>query len=151
MRTKPQKTWIVVADGARAHVVRNDGPGTGLTAVPKGEMATENPPTRETGSDRPGRSYESVGGARHALAPRVDWHQHQKDVFARNVAKMLDEAASAGNFERLILVAPPHTLGELRQALKPQTRQRVIAEINKDLTSLPIPELADHLQSTIKL
>ncbi|MSO85482.1 MAG: hypothetical protein EXR04_05965 [Rhodospirillales bacterium] len=69
MRIKAQRTWILVADGARAHVVTSAGPGMDLKLVPGSDVRHELLPTREIGTDRPGRTQESVGGARHAIAP----------------------------------------------------------------------------------
>ncbi|MCC7016733.1 MAG: host attachment protein [Rhodospirillales bacterium] len=151
MRIKTPRTWILVADGARAHVVLSAGPGAGLKAVPGSDIRQEHLPTRDLGTDRPGRAQESVGGARHALVPRVDWHQQQKEQFARAIARKLDAEAAGGSFERLILVAPPQTLGEIRAALKPATMKLVAAEINKDLTHVPIPELGPHLGEAVKV
>ncbi len=145
MPTKTKRTWILVADGARALVVMNEGPGRGLKTVPGREIRIEIPPTRDLGADKPGRAQESVGGSRHAIAPRIDWHDQRKEEFARAVARTLDEDASGGRFERLVLVAPPATLGHIRAALKPATRKLVEAEINKDLTHLPVDEIAIHL------
>ncbi len=145
MPTKTKRTWILVADGARALLVSNEGPGRALKTVPGREIKIENPPTRELGSDKPGRSRESVGGARHAIAPRTDWHDQRKEDFAREIARGLDADAADGRFDRLVLVAPPATLGHIRAALKPATRKLVGAEINKDLTHLPVDELAPHL------
>ena len=149
MQIKVQRTWILVADGARAHVVTSAGPGMGLELVPGSDVRHELLSTREIGTDRPGRVQESVGGARHSIAPRVDWHQQQKEQFARAIARKLDAEAANGSFERLVLVAPPQTLGEIRAALKPATMKRVAAEINKDLTHVPIPELGPHLTEAI--
>lgn len=151
MPAKTPRTWILIADGARAHVVARARPGAGLKVVPGSDIRHDHAPTRALGSDRPGRSRESVGGSRHALAPRVDWHRQQKEEFARAVARKLDADAARGRFERLVLVAPPETLGGIRAALKAATLKRVTAEITKDLTHVPIPDLADHLGEAVKI
>jgi protein required for attachment to host cells len=145
MPNKTKRTWILIADGARALVVMNDGPGKGLKTVPGREIRIEVPPTRELGTGKPGRAQESVGGARHTIAPRVDWHEQRKEEFARAVAKKMDADAARKRFDRLVLVAPPVTLGNIRAALKPATRKLVAAEINKDLTHLPVDKLEPHL------
>jgi protein required for attachment to host cells len=41
--------------------------------------------------------------------------------------------------------APPRTLADLRKAMQPDVRKRVIAEIDKDLTKHPIFEIERHL------
>lgn len=151
MRVKTPRTWILIADGARAHVVERVGAGADLKLVPGSDVRNELQSTREIGTDRPGRAQESVGMARHAIAPRIDWHQQQKERFARAIARKLDAEAASGSFEQLVLVAPPQTLGEIRSALKPATAKRISAEIDKDLTHVPIPELASHLEGSIKV
>jgi protein required for attachment to host cells len=39
-------------------------------------------------------------------------------------------------------VAPPPTLAALRKQLDGKTQQRVVAEVGKDLTKHPVPEIA---------
>ena len=64
---------------------------------------------------------------------------------------MLDQAAAAGAFERLILVAPPRTLGDLRAALAAATRKRVTGELDKDLTQVSLGEMPEHLGALLAL
>lgn len=146
-----KKTWILVADGARAHILLNRGPATGLEPVGGHDFAAPLPPTRELGSDRPGRTHRSADSTRAAMEPRVDWHAYEKHLFAKSMAKVLDEAAMAKAFDRLVLVAPPRVLGELRAALGAQTRALVKAELNKDLTHLAPHELLPHLADVLLL
>jgi protein required for attachment to host cells len=148
---KKNITWILVADGKRARILHNDGPGLGLTAVPGGEHSIELKPSREMTSDKPGRTQESATSSRHAIEPRVDWHRFEKTKFAQSMAKILDEAGARGSFDRLVLVAPPRTLGDLRAALADTTRARVSAEIDKDLTHEPLNALARRLGETLTL
>lgn len=143
-------TWILVADGSRARILKNEGPGKGVQPAMDGEFRHELPKTRELGADRPGRNQEPFTGAgRHAMDNPVDWHRFEKEKFAREMAKVLDRANNAGAFDRLVLVAPPKTLGDLRAALAPATRKKVIGEIDKDLTQLTPGELPDHLGSVL--
>lgn len=145
MRFKTQTTWILIADGARAHIVANEGPGKGLKTIPGQDYAGTNLPTRELGTDKPGRTFDRAGSGRHRMEPRVDWHRFEKHKFAQSMAKVLDKAAGEGAFDRLILVAPPEILGELRSSLGKKASERVIAELAKDLTKLSIHELPDNL------
>ena len=105
MRIKSNRTWILVADGARAHVVVNDGPGKGLQSLPGSDIRHDLLPTREIGTDRPGRSQESVGGARHAIAPRVDFHQQQKAQFARAIARKLSDHGNHFSISRFNMLS----------------------------------------------
>jgi protein required for attachment to host cells len=96
-------------------------------------------------ADKPGRASSSVGNGRSALEPQTDWHRFEKHKFAREMAKVLDAAAANKAFDRLILIAPPATLGDLRTELGDQTRKLVSAELAKDLTRHAEQELPQHL------
>ncbi len=144
-------TWILVADGARARVLRNDGIGKGLQPAIDGEIARPVPPTRELGTDRPGRAQQRGTSGRHAIQPHLDWHRFEKEKFGKEMAALLDAAAERGAFQRLVLIAPPRTLGDLRAALGTKARALIHAEIDKDLTHVTIHELPDHLTRVVAL
>ncbi len=142
-------TWVIVADGARAFIVANRGPGTGLAPVLSKEHAV--PLTHELGTDKPGRSFNSThSGTRHAMET-VDWHQYEEQKFAHSMAKLLDEARARNAFHHLVLVAPPKTLGELRGKLDKHTLALIAGEIAKDLTHHPIEDLPGYLDGIVKV
>ncbi len=144
-------TWILVADGARARIFKNEGPGKGIQPAVDEEFRRPTPPTRELGADRPGRNQDPGSGVRHAMDNPVDWHRFEKEKFAKEMARLLDRAGEAGAYDRLVLVAPPKTLGDLRNALGATTRKRITGELDKDLTQLTPGELPDHLGRVIAI
>jgi protein required for attachment to host cells len=146
---KPTITWILIADGARAAIYANHGPGKGLAPVEGEVFEGDHRPGREIMSDKPGRSFESVGTTRHAIEPRNDPHRELKRDFAERLAAILDERLTAKAFDRVVLVAPPATLGDLRAALSEQVRSAVYAELDKDLTKTPDIELPQHLGAVL--
>ncbi len=89
---KPKVTWIVVADHQRARVLCNDGPGRGLHPVDSFEFETHLRASRDIMSDRPGRRYESSGGARHAVALRTDPHRAEGRRFVAHIVESLSVA-----------------------------------------------------------
>lgn len=138
-------TWVLIADGARARILERIGPVGALHPAMASEYTAPNKPTREFGTDRPGRVVESADSARHAMEPRVDWHRFEKQKFARAMAEIIDRAAAEKAFDRLVVVAPPKTLGDLRAAIGAPARRLIAAEINKDLTKVPDHALAAQL------
>ncbi len=62
---------------------------------------------------------------------------------------MLDKNRADKTFDRVILVAPPATLGDLREALSDHVRAAVYAELDKDLTKTPVAELPQHLGAVL--
>ena len=148
---KKKVTWIIVADGSRARFLANDGPGKGLRTAIAQEFHHETPPTRELGTEKPGRTAPSGGTTRSAIEPHVDWHQFEKDKFGQEMADLLNAAAEKKSFDDLIIVAPPRTLGTLRHALSSKTSNHIRAEIPKDLTQVSLQEMPAHLKDVIAL
>jgi protein required for attachment to host cells len=141
-------TWILVADGQHAAVYRNDGPGKGLQAVPGLGGQRTGARSHDMMSDKPGRDQGFAGASGSSgMTPRSDPHETAERHFTEGVARQLDAAATDRKYERLILVAPPRTLGILRQALAAPTLKLVSAELDKDLTKSPVTDLAKHLEA----
>ena len=138
-------TWILVADGARARIFKRQGAGGALLLAPEDNFVHEVERTHDMGSERPGRVVESSGGAHHAIAPRADWNRQGKQQFAERLAKHLDAAAERKEFDRLILVAPPRVLGDLRASLGRHAREHLAGELDKDLTALGTAEIGERL------
>lgn len=151
MVIKKVTTWILVCDGARGRILVNRGKGTGLSEIESANSMEAREPTRNLGTDKPGRSFDSVGSSRHAMASPTDWHQFEKTQFARGMAAIVNKAALANDFDRLVIAAPPRVLGDLRQALRPQALKKITSEIGKDLTLIAIHDLGPHLGDRLKL
>ncbi len=142
---KAKRTWVLVADGARGRILKRDSPATGLKAWPEGEFSHEVHRTRELGADRPGRVYERANAAHHAIEPHADWSRQEKQQFARLLAEFLEKGAQRDAFDRLILVAPPRALGDLRASLGRHARERLAGELAHDLTELSPPDIEARL------
>lgn len=133
-------SWVVVADGEKFLIFRNNGDESFLDLRVLREAEIENPPSRDQGSDRPGRRHGAAPGVRGAVAD-TDWHRLEKARFARTLAERLDAWAEAGRFDALVLVAEPRTLGALRPRIGPGVRARLTGELAKDLTGMPVDEI----------
>lgn len=136
----PNEALVLVADGRKLLFLRNKGDETIPDLRVESHHEQDNPSDREQSSDAPGRAFASVGTARSAME-ETDFHQLEKDRFAAEAAEMLRRRALANDFERLIVAAPPQTLGELRKHYHKVVEQRLIGEVSKDLTGMPIPAI----------
>lgn len=142
---KATRTWIVIANGAHARITQNEGPGKGIKAAMNHEFAAPHAPAKAFVADRPG-SYPDRGAlGTHRFAPKTDRREYEKSLFAADLAVVIDKAAKRKQFDRLVLVAPPTTLGRLRNAMDAKTRGLVAAEVAKDLTHVPLHALPKHL------
>lgn len=146
---KPTRTWILIADGARARVLENDGPNHGLKAIEGFEFEGDHSATHDLVRDREGRSFSSHGHGRSAIDARSDPHRDLKTTFAHRLAEVLAKGLEQKAYDRLIIVASPVTLGDLRTAISAQVRAVVMGEVAQDLTKIPNGEVADHLKHVL--
>jgi protein required for attachment to host cells len=133
MNNHSHTTWIVVAHRGGAVVYESRGPGRPLGSVlqlrnPRGRLKSS-----QMQSDRPGRSFDRRGDGRHALSAQESAPDHIARAFVSELAERLEHARTEDRFDRLVLVAPPKTLGQLRGALSEALRALLIAELPKDL------------------
>ncbi|GAB4226585.1 MAG: host attachment protein [Methyloligellaceae bacterium] len=142
---KPTKTWIVVTDGGGMRVFLNDGPGHGVSELEELARSNAVKPARDVNADKPGRVFDRGGEGRHAMEPEVDVKEHERQTFMKEVAEFLSKEAHKGSYDRLILVAPPKSLGDLRRKLAKPAAEKISAELSKDLIHLEARELAGHL------
>ena len=147
---KPIRTYILIADGARAHLLLSEGRGKPLTEVPGSDIRTELKPDHELHADRPGRVRESANVSRHAIE-REDLHRKEKERFAQSLADGLDKRLTNREYDRLVIAAAPETLGIIRSALSDKVRAVVMAEVAKDLTKIPNPQIRVHLGEDLRI
>ena len=70
-------------------------------------------------------------------------------AFARSIIERLSKAETAGEFDRVVIIASPHMLGLLRKSMSPKVADKIMAELDKDLTAIPVTELEKHLGSVL--
>jgi protein required for attachment to host cells len=141
----PHNGFVFVGDGRKALFLRNDGdekfPNLKTEQV---YIDHHNPPTREQGTDQPGRAFSSIDGRRSGVA-QTDWHELEESRFAREVAAALEKVVRERKVKTLVVAAPPRTLSELRHAFHGDVKSRIVAEVDKDLTKLPVYQIEKHL------
>jgi protein required for attachment to host cells len=147
---KPIRTYILVADGARSHLLLSEGRGKPLTEVKGSEHKIVLKPDHELSAERPGRVHESANVSRHAIE-RADLHQREKERFAQSLAADLDLRLANGEYDRLVVAAAPETLGVIRSSLSAKVKSTILAEVAKDLTKLPNPEIKAHLGNDLPI
>jgi protein required for attachment to host cells len=142
----PHNAFVFVGDGRKALFLRNDGDEKFPNLRTEQVFIDDNPATHEQGTDRPGRSFSSVGPGRSSVT-QTDWHDLEEHRFAREVAATLEKVVRERKIEALVIVAPPRTLADLRAAFHADVKKRIIAEVDKDLTKHPLYEIEKHLAS----
>jgi protein required for attachment to host cells len=132
---------VLVSDGRRALLLRNQGTPVNPELITEQAIDRDNPATRDQGTDKPGRVHGTDGVSRSAIE-QTDWHTQQEERFAEELAELLYKLGHAGNYEELVVVAPPKMLGDLRKKFHPEVASAIIAEVPKDLTGYSVPEIS---------
>lgn len=127
-----KNTLIVVADGETAKLFRNVS-GAKINIKTDGAMSL---------------GYLDDKGP--SKLP-VETSDKEKDeaTFAKHIATNLYEKAHKGDYEHLILIADPQTLGQIRPNLHDEVVKRIVLEIPKTLTNSTIEDIEKTLASEI--
>jgi len=142
----PHDAIVFVGDGRKALFLRNAGDEKFPNLKAERVFVDHNPATHDQGTDKPGRVYASaVAGGRHAAVEPTDWHQLEEHRFAHMVAEAFEKLGRERKVKAAVIVAPPRTLTELRQAFHDDVKTRIIAEVDKDFTKHPVYEIERHL------
>lgn len=142
-------TWILVAHRSGARLFEKAGKGNGLQLVeeirhPEGRLKNG-----DINSDKPGRAFDKFGGGRHSMSKEHEPKEQVAIQFAKQLAEVLDRGRTGGRYGKLVLVAEPRFLGELRAALPSHTAALVSATVDKDLGGISSHDIAGHLAGTL--
>lgn len=141
-------TWVLVADSEKALFLENTGDTEFPIFTVRRKDEQDNPPTREQGTSAPGRFNDGPQAQRSAVK-ETDWHRLEKERFAHDLAETLYAMAHKGRFDRLVIVAGPTLLGELRGALHSEVSDRIVAEIPKTLVGKPISAIEKQVKEDL--
>jgi protein required for attachment to host cells len=117
------KTWILIGDGSHARLFAADDASQPWQLVRKID--------REHSREKTDRN-DSHG-------------DHGEEGFARKLAGELETGREEGMFTRLVLVAAPKFLGQLRSELHAPLAATVVKSFDSDYTHMAQAELAKHV------
>lgn len=148
---KPVRTMILIADDATARFLVNDGVGKGLAQLAQ-LHASDFPEDALAYSDRPNRGNHGPSGQiRHSAEPRHSVEELGRESFARHVCHALDSHWRSADPQRLVIAAPAKMLGIIRSEIGEAPAKALLAELSKDLTPIPLHDLAPHFADVLAL
>jgi len=136
----PHDGLILVSDGRKALFLKNQGDDLYPNfQVERVLQAPDDAPTHQHGAGKPGiRSPRSA-------TEQADWHDQAERKFAGEVAEAVNAICLNDGVKAIVVAAPPRTLAELRNCFSDAVKQRILAEVNKDLTKHPVYEIEQYL------
>lgn len=141
----PHDGFVFVGDGRKALFLRNEGDEKFANFVTVDVMAEENPPTHEQGTDRPGRAFQGAHSTSRSAVEGTDWHEVEESRFAQRAAGALETVFRERAAPALVIAAPARTLAELRRVLHADVKAKIIGEIDKDFTKMPVWQIERHI------
>lgn len=116
----PHGTVVALVDGRRFELYRNDGTETAPT------LSHMTPPHLD--------EQNRNAGARHfSSAGNPARYQLDEDAHAAAVAEWLCRQVQDHKMERLVIVAAPRTLGEMRRRYNKSLEEALLGEVHSDL------------------
>lgn len=119
----PHGTIVALVDGKKFELYRNAGD----EAEP--ELAALDAPKLDTHNHSGGSHHSSAGNHADKL---VD-----EDAHATAVANWLNSQVLGHKIDKLVVIAAPRTMGELRRHYHKQTEHALLVELAKDLNGHP--------------
>lgn len=139
------KTWLLVADAAKARLFEIPKKGADLIAIACFTYPDGRSPGQHPEHGRQGRTQESANSARHAIEPHTSLEEKHAMQFADLLRDAIRQGRMENKYEQLVLMAPPRFLGVLRDRLDEQSLKCVVAEVGSDLLALSPTELRAYL------
>lgn len=132
MPVVPQHSLVVVADGHGAILFRTHGAGDSLSLKEEKHLTPANLASEGPSGMRP-----------EEQTPR----QTDEATFAKQLAGKLFSMKDANEFEQLILIADPQTLGQMRSAMHASVTSSIVLTLDKELTKHPAAKIADIIRN----
>jgi protein required for attachment to host cells len=138
------KTWILVCDAASARLFESPGNIEILALIKSFDHPASRKKVSEQLSDRRG-STKTASGVHGGQPAHSSLKEVESQRFAQKLAHYINKRNSNGHFKRLILVAPPHFLGQINHCLSETALKLVSHSLDKDYTHLKDHELGPAL------
>lgn len=145
----PTAAWALVTDGGSARIMSMKRYPPQFHQIYALDSLTRQSPSRELESDARGRSHHIRGPGSHTREPRMGAHDLAERRFVADLLERLDREVASGALEALVLAADPRTLGTIRKHMSRKLPDRVVVELNRDLTGLPADKLERRLREAL--
>lgn len=133
-------TWVATFNGAQARFYEWRRADASLAPLDLGVGPGDHRPIY---SDRPIRTYASLGPGRGTGDQETDGERSLEKAYVGRIADALERHAS--QFDRLVIAAAPRALGDFRRAAAPHILDKVWQELHHDYVNTSAGELLDRL------
>ena len=130
----PHGAVVALVDGKHFELHRNSGDEA-------------NPDLSAIASPNLDESNKGGGAGRDSSSANPTGHQIDEDAHAAAVTQWLNQQVLGHKIAKLVIVASPRTLGEMRRHYHKQLEVALVADLSKDLIGKTGPDLIAALQA----
>ena len=131
---KTPRIWILAADNHLARIYKKINIHMKLIGEAEPDI---NSIETKINNKTMGRMVSAAGSTvHHKFEPYTNESRQEELHFAREISDFLAQIETADVFDRLVVIAPPKMLGDLRSNFSKLVKNRIVAEVDKDLTKL---------------
>ena len=143
----PHRALVLVADGRKLLWLRNHGDEAQIDLRTEAHDEQATPADHEIKTDSAGQSPAPGGtGLGGGTMGETDFAQQAEDRWAADAGEQLRKRALANDFDALVVIAAPKTLGELRKHYHKEVEARLLGELAKEMTDRPVGDIEQMLQ-----
>jgi protein required for attachment to host cells len=124
----PHNALIVVADGGGAKLLRNAGKPGAISLREERQLTPTNLDDDGPSGSRPEDQTQS---------------QTDEATFAKQLSLLINKMKLNGEFDQLVLIADPQTLGQMRPILHKTVEAAMIRSLAKDYTNSSFEDIAE--------
>ena len=139
------KSWVLVANHTRARLFEAENRAGVLREIETMVYPEARLKRKELLRDAPGRSFDSRGQGRHAMAWHTQIRKQGEKTFARDIAHALERGRQEGRYDKLYIVADPGMAGSLRMSMSSPTLATIAGESRKNLASCDADQIRSQL------
>lgn len=139
----PRNVIVFVVDGGRMVLMRNDGDATAPDLKVIEHRECPSPPNRDIFADAPGRRFSSASPARSSY-DNGDPHAAFEQAFVKSATAALAEHID-DHTPGVIVAADKVSLGYLRKHYPAIVEAKLLAEVDKDFTGMPVAAITRRL------
>lgn len=137
------KTWIVLADAGQACILTT--PGNPRLAEEHQRFSNQDELAAAHLREGHEAGSASHGSGHAAYQPKHTKKENAVAHFVGTVVDVLEKARAQGQLAKVVLVAPPHMLGLLREKMGGPLLKLVDQQHPKDLMHEPLKAIREHL------
>lgn len=131
----PQNAHVAVADGSQFRFFVNHGNSDAIKL-----RGVETGPIDDSDKGAGARDH-------HSTQARDGGREMDELAHGAGVAEYLNREVLAHRIDKLVVIADPDTLGEMRRHYHKQLKDALIGELDKTLTNSPIEDIARSIET----